>query len=115
MYPKIHIPVRAMGANWDLHQDGFWLGVVALALTAAVVLCYIWLPDALILKPTRLLLLKLTAAAWAVIPPVYFLAEWWIYNPPNPESFAAFKYDQEKARDLWAAVGAVLGALLLSH
>ena len=33
-------------------------------------------------------------------PPLYFLAEWRNYNPPNAESFEAFKYDQAKARDL---------------
>jgi hypothetical protein len=38
--------------------------------------------------------------------------EWWQFNPLSPESFEAFKYDQEKAKDLWAGVGAVLAALL---
>jgi hypothetical protein len=64
-------------------------------------------------KTTRLLWLRITAAGWAVIPPAYFFAEWWHYNPPTREHFDAFKFDQEKSKDLWAGVGAVLAALLL--
>ncbi len=61
----------------------------------------------------RLRWLRFTAAGWAVIPPAYFLAEWWLYDPPTRDHFDAFKFDQEKARDLWAGVGGALGVLLL--
>ena len=111
MYPTIHISVCSLDWWCDLHQRGFELGSIALVLTLLVICCYIRRTDDT--AAARLLSLQITAAAWAIIPPVYFLAEWWLYNPPNAESFEAFKYDQQTAKDLWAGVGAVLGVLLL--
>jgi hypothetical protein len=59
--------------------------------------------------------LGITAVCWAMLPPLYFFAEWWRYNLPSTERLEAFKFDQEKAKDLCAGVGAVLGVLLLAR
>ena len=113
MYPKIQIQLCTSGCLCDLHRDGVWLGLLALAFTAIVVGLFIWSPGGQDRKATWLFWLKVTAAGWAVLPPLYFLAEWYFYNLSGPKNFEAFKFDQEKAKDLWAGVGAVLAALLL--
>jgi hypothetical protein len=113
MYPKIQIPVGVLGLHLDLHRGDAGLGALALCVMAIMVGLYICSPGGEEKEPTWLLLLRITAVCWAVLPPGYFLAEWRLYNMPGTDSFEAFKYDQEKAKDLWAGVGAVLGMLLL--
>lgn len=56
------------------------------------------------------------AAAWAILPPVWFPAEWAVWGPsPESPKFEAFKYSQETARDVWAGVGALLALIIVKH
>ncbi len=54
---------------------------------------------------------------WAVVPPLWFLAEYFVLFPflgkPDAEAFNMFRYGQESAAKLWAAgVAICTGALL---
>jgi hypothetical protein len=67
-------------------------------------------------KLKRFTCLHWLAAAWAILPPVWFLAEWAVWGPSPPGSkFEAFKYSQETARDVWAGVGALLALIVFKH
>jgi hypothetical protein len=68
---------------------------------------------------------RFLAIGWALIPPIWFIAEWRLWlreNPCRTESAAAakwkldfdrFKHGQELATKVWAAIATVAAALIL--
>jgi hypothetical protein len=89
-----------------LQHIGQFLAVVALVITAILLIYNYW--------STNFSALKIVAVSWALIPPFWFLIEWWCWKGvvPSP-AFEKFKYSQERAKDVWVAIGAILAALYL--
>ena len=57
-------------------------------------------------------------AAWAVLPPLWFILEYWLLFDRNRESsveFTAFRHSQTLARNLWLGLLAFLAALYLGN
>ncbi len=57
-------------------------------------------------------------AAWAVLPPLWLIVEYWLLFDRNRESsmeFEAFKYSQALARNLWIGFLAFLAAFYLGN
>ena len=67
--------------------------------------------------------------AWTILPPAWFLLEWYLFErPPEPnppddaqynqklakysQKLADFKYSQELASKIWIAIAVVLGLLI---
>jgi len=51
----------------------------------------------------------LLAVCWLILPPLWFILEWHMYKPkPTREDFERFKYNQDRARDVWVGIAAAL-------
>lgn len=60
----------------------------------------------------------LILAAWAVLPPLWFILEYWLLFDRSRESsvaFEAFRYGQTLARNLWLGFLAFLTAFYLGN
>jgi hypothetical protein len=54
---------------------------------------------------------KVVAAAWLVLPPVWFFFELHWVRRTRPEELASLKESQHSAAKIWAGVAAALGLL----
>jgi hypothetical protein len=89
-------------------QTAAWISASLLILTLITVIlaiCY-----------RRQLVIYICAAFWAVVPPIWFWAEYFflyrVYG--NPGTLDLFKYGQDTSKAIWAGVALTLGALAAS-
>ena len=95
-----------------VYEDWLAGGVIGLIffglISTAVTLWYLWRED------TTRRQKKLLLVAWGVIPPTWFLVEYFfLYLPFGvKDSFGFFQYGQNVASKLWAAVFALISIAL---
>ncbi len=56
---------------------------------------------------------EIILGAWIIIPPIWFFIEYNLLFDKKTEDFEHLKYEQELARNLWAGIVVLLGALYL--
>jgi hypothetical protein len=87
---------------------GIYLGSVGLVVTLTAAALHLASPSG-----NTLAFLRVAAACWAIIPPLWFMLEWHVYNWTTKDDFDQLKYSHDCARAIWAGVGAVAAAVLL--
>lgn len=87
---------------------GIITAVAAIATTGAV----FWVTKSELRVPDVPIRLLVVFILWVVVPPLWFLVDWALFEPTNDKNFEHFKYSQELARNLWVAVAAVLALIL---
>lgn len=98
-----------------VYEGGLAHGITALIFfglfSTVVTLWYLWRPA------TTRHQKKLLLVAWGVIPPTWFLVEYFfLYLPFGlPDSFGYFQYGQNVASKLWAAVFALISIALYTE
>jgi hypothetical protein len=92
-----------------------WVADAAGALVTVIALVGIWwwFGDPQHLEE-RMFSLKLLGAFWAVVPPLWFFVDWWLYKGPyHGAEFERFKLSQDRAKDIWLGLGAAIGIFIL--
>lgn len=92
-----------------------WVADAAGALVTVILLLGIWrwFGDPQHLEE-RMLSLKVLGALWAVVPPLWFFVDFWLYDGPYAgEKFERFKLSQDRAKDIWLGLGAAIGIFIL--